>query len=262
MALIQARCKSQSLCREIDFLAFLPSGEMDDVLQGENPFANRTSFKTLYLLHGFHGNCGSWFLNSRVMQYAREKRLAVICPSGENSFYTDNRNNNRFATFVSDELIQMTRYMFNLSHNREDTFIAGLSMGGYGSLRLGLSHSDTYGAIGAFSLALITSMDGQDESGISEMNQYLGFDMFLNIFSDLGKIGGSYDLKTLVRNCENLPGMYIACGTEDSLIETNRSYHRFLNENKIEHTYEEWTGIHDYVFWDTAVKKFIEWLGL
>ena len=98
-------------------------------------------YKTLYLLHGLLGNYTDWVTRTRIQEWAEAKNLVVVMPSGDNSFYVDQEvKNNDFGIFIGTELIEVTRKMFHLSNRRDDTFIAGLSMGGFGALRNGLKY--------------------------------------------------------------------------------------------------------------------------
>ena len=97
---------------------------------------------TLYLLHGYTGNQVDWLYRSDIEKWAMQHGYAVIMPSGGNSFYLDNETTGeRYGVFIGEELVEVTRKMFPLSHKREDTVIAGLSMGGYGAIRNGLRYA-------------------------------------------------------------------------------------------------------------------------
>ena len=140
-------------------------------------------YKTLYLLHGLLGNCTDWVMNTNIQRLAEDRNLAVVMPSGENSFYVNQiLPNNDFGEYIGRELVEMTRRMFPLSHKREDTFIAGLSMGGFGALRNGLKYHETFGYIAVLSGAL----------QIFEMSSEApGHDLFHEdaVFGDLSQAG-------------------------------------------------------------------------
>jgi S-formylglutathione hydrolase FrmB len=142
MSLLQVSFRSAALHRKVPMQVILPS---DAEIGSAGPF------KTLYLLHGLMDNCQGWTSNTRIERWAMERNLAVVMPSAENSFYVDMPYGSScfgdFGVYVGKELVEMTRKMFRPSLNREDTFIAGLSMGGFGALRNGLKYSDTFGYI-------------------------------------------------------------------------------------------------------------------
>ena len=152
MALIQANFMSRSLLRTVPIQVILPA---DKFSFSENLPHEEKPFKTLYLLHGIFGNYTDWTANTRIQRWAEEKNLAVVMPSGDNSFYVDHpQSGSIYGSFIGEELVEITRKMFPLSRKREDTFIGGLSMGGYGAVRNGLKYYNTYSHIITLSGAL------------------------------------------------------------------------------------------------------------
>ena len=157
MALIQVNYLSNALARTVPVNVILPADKVDSKT---HRYARREKpFKTLYLLHGMFGNYTDWCANTRVQRWAEERNLAVVMPSGDNMYYVNSLLPfNDYGAFVGEELPQVMRAMFPLSGAREDTFIAGLSMGGFGALRNGFKYADTFSRIGALSSA-ITVLD-------------------------------------------------------------------------------------------------------
>ena len=154
MALMEVNFFSKALMRPVTMNVILP---VDKVFFGEETEEENKPFKTLYLLHGVMGNYTDWVTGTCIKRWAEEKNLAVVMPSGANMFYMDHPNaNENYSEFIGKELVKITRRMFPLSHKKEDTFIAGLSMGGYGAIRNGLKYHDTFGYIIGLSSALIT----------------------------------------------------------------------------------------------------------
>ena len=144
MALIQLNYVSNALQRTVPVQVILPV----DKLTPDGRLPAPKKFKTLYLLHGYLGNYTDWVSGTRIQRWAEERDLAVVMPSGDNAFYVDRPvTGNNYGSFVGEELVEITRRMFPLSDKREDTFIGGLSMGGYGALRNGLKYHETFGAI-------------------------------------------------------------------------------------------------------------------
>ena len=260
MAILECNMFSNCIGRTITFNAVIPVGKnrmferVDDEVK---------PFKTLYLLHGILNNHMTYLTRSRIQELAEEHNLAVIMPSGEYSFYVDNPNGCNFGQFIGEELVEETRKMFNLSKRREDTFIAGLSMGGYGALRNGFKYNKVFSKIGAMSSAAILwdIINTTDHSIIPPVGR--GF--YENIFGDLDKLDGSdKDLKALVvglkEKKEIIPEIFMACGTEDFLLENNRKFVNFLKEEGIEFIYNESAGAHEWVFWNEYLEKIIKWL--
>ncbi|UTY40586.1 esterase family protein [Allocoprobacillus halotolerans] len=257
MALVQVDFVSQKLKRTVTINAIIPV----DKESGKR----KEKFKTLYLLHGIFGNYTDWVCGTRIQRWAQDHDLAVIMPSGENKFYVDNDNSHEyFSQFIGEELIEVTRAMFPLSHQREDTFIAGLSMGGYGALTNGLKYHQTFGYIAALSSALMidTFVEAKDGKDVPYMmkRSYL-----TSVFGDLTKLKGSdKDYKALIEKLDvkDVPAIYMACGTEDALLTQNRDYRDFLKAHHIPLTYEEGPGGHEWDFWDRYIKRVLEWLPI
>jgi S-formylglutathione hydrolase FrmB len=219
---------------------------------------------TVYMLHGYSGICTDWLYGASVAELAQRHGFAVFCPSGENSFYLDDADGGcNYATFVAKELVQFTRRLFPLSDKKEDTAIAGFSMGGYGALRNGLHYDDTFGAVFAFSSALfmdrLAAMKPGESDFIGNTTAY-----FERWFGNLSQLPGSdKDPAALAQNYiarhNKLPLMYTACGTEDFGVDGCRKYGELLTKLDPETKYEEWQGEHNWKFWDAAIEKAFKW---
>lgn len=264
MAFIQADFFSESFMRTVTIHAIVP---VDKVFEPGKKKRERKPFKTLYLLHGIYGNYTDWITGTRIMRWAQDRNLAVILPSGENHFYIDCEKSNEFyGKFIGEELVQVTRDLFYLSDKREDTFIAGLSMGGYGAIRNGLKYHNTFGCIAGLSSALVlekamNSVDGEEIPLIDRRSFYE------SVFGDPGKLKGSdKDCKALAlklkQEGKRIPKIYLACGSEDFLLRENLDFRDFLKENGIDVTFVEAPGAHEWDFWDTHIKKVLDWLPL
>lgn len=268
MAILQVNFMSKTLMRTVPMQVILP---VDKLVFPGMPVREEKPFKTLYLLHGVFGNYTDWLSGTRIQRWAEEKNLVVVMPSGDNAFYVDQAaSGNLYGEFIGKELVEVTRKMFHLSDRREDTFIAGLSMGGYGAIRNGLKYYETFGCVAGLSSALILE---------STLNMTYDAPFFIqnrayaeSCFGDLNEaIKGDKNPKVLAKmikekmsNDENthFPNLYMACGTEDSLVDNNRDFRDYLKENDLPVTYEEGPGVHDWEFWDTYIKKVLDWLPL
>ena len=184
MALMEVNFFSKALMRPVTMNVILPA---DKVFFGEETEEENKPFKTLYLLHGVMGNYTDWVTGTCIKRWAEEKNLAVVMPSGANMFYMDHPNaNENYSEFIGKELVKITRRMFPLSYKKEDTFIAGLSMGGYGAIRNGLKYHDTFGYIAGLSSAMIL-----EKMGIADDSSPMFFEKksFLeSVFGDLSRI--------------------------------------------------------------------------
>ena len=254
---------SQSLMRTVPVNVILPIDKM--LFPGMKKREDKP-YQTLYLLHGVFGNCTDWVNETRIQRYAQEHDLAVVMPSGDNAFYLDHpgRGDN-YGDFIGKELVSMTRKIFPLSEKREDTFIGGLSMGGYGAIRNGLKYHETFGHILALSSALVLeeAVQRTDDDGF-----------FLNTRSYAEACFGSLDealesdrnpkylVNRLLDQGAVLPQIYMACGRDDGLADFNRDFAAFLKEKGADVFYEEGPGGHEWDFWDAYIKKGIERLPL
>lgn len=263
MAVFQIDYRSNCLKGSTHITAVIPAEKPN--IPGAPTVDKDKPFKTLYLLHGYTGYNNDWLYNTRIMRLSTIYNVAAIMPSGGNSFYLDDEIKGEYwEKLISEELVDFTRRVFPLSREREDTTIAGLSMGGYGALRLGLKHSDVFGSIFAFSSALITDEIARLKEG--EGNTVAPYSYYRHVFGELPRLVGSDKdpkalAKTLAVSGAVLPKIFMACGTEDSLLlEQNRDFDRYLTQNKIAHEYRESAGFHDWNFWDEYIEKAMEWL--
>lgn len=261
MAFVQMNLLSKSLMRTVPVNVILPADKM--TFPGM-PEREDKPYKTLYLLHGIFGNYSDWVCGTRIQRYAEENDLAVVMPSGDNAFYVDQpAGNNFYGEFVGRELVELTRKIFPLSREREDTFIGGLSMGGYGAMRNGLKYSDTFGYIVALSgalhleeMAARTSDEGIFFEGRSYAEACFG-DLSAVLESDKNP---KYLAKQMKSAGKQFPKIYMACGDEDSLLPDNQEMARFLKQLGANVTFEVGPGAHEWDFWDTYIKKAIAWL--
>lgn len=256
MAILQVNFLSRALFRTVPAYVILPTDRI--------PAAEDKPFPTLYLLHGLLGNYTDWVHNTRIQQLAEDKRLAVVMPSGDNSFYVDNPVSKN-GVFIGQELVQLTRRMFPLSHRRADTFIAGLSMGGFGALRNGLCYPETFGYIAGLSSAVHlfeTPLDdparnvGYEDAAFGDMREAMKTDK--NPRVALQNLLAAREADASVP----LPKIYLACGTEDTLLGPNRVYRDLFRAAGIDLTYEEGPGKHDWDFWNTYIGHVLDWLPL
>ncbi len=261
MALIQVNFMSKTLLRTVPLRVILP---VDKFTRPGMPVREDKPYKTLYLLHGLFGNCTDWISGTRIQRWAEEKNLAVVMPSGDNSFYLDQpASGNLYGEFIGQELVEITRKMFPLSHDREDTYIGGLSMGGYGAIRNGLKYHKTFGYIAGLSSAfhILEDIENIEDRIIAYEASCFG-NLQEAVSSDKNPRVIVKKLKEEMGGDVQFPKIFLACGTEDSLIDVNRAYRDFFIENGIDLTYYEEPGQHDWDFWDLCIQKVLAWLPL
>lgn len=264
MAILQVTFLSECLGRTVPLTVILPTDKMS--MPGQTRIKRTEPFQTLYLLHGIVGSHGDWLYGTRIQRWAEERNLAVVMPSGDNMMYLDNPVD-KYGEYIGRELVEFTRSSFPLSHKREDTFIGGLSMGGFGALRNGLKYHETFGAIVALSAALVVDekllIPVEHPIFPSDREDYrrwvYGKDLQKTLVSD---VNPSWQIGELVRQGIQLPAIYMAVGQEDFLLENNRRFHGLLEELKVPHEYVEDPGAHEWDFWDSHIKAALDWLPL
>lgn len=262
MALLHVNFSSDSLKRTVPMYVILPADKRSasgGMIHGP--------FKTLYLLHGLLGNCTDWVTSTPIGSWAAQKKLAVVMPSGDNSFYVDQLTvNNDYGTFIGQELVELTRNMFPLSCKREDTFIAGLSMGGYGAIRNGLKYYKNFGWIAGFSNAIHMfelPLDAPNRSAYFNADLCFG-DIREAMRSDKNPRVAAEGLKKAAASDPEIrfPKIYLSCGLQDDLLPSNRSFRDYLLENGFDVTYQEADGGHDWDFWRSQLRELLAWLPL
>lgn len=253
---------SNCLGRNVTFRFILPTDAPED-WKKENAYFQRP-MKTLLLLHGFSGSCDDWFSGSAIQELASLYNLAVICPTGENSFYLDGPETGRkYGTFVGEELMGYARKTFGLSEDPADTFVGGLSMGGFGAIHTGLAYPHTFSKIFALSSALIVHNIERMKPG--DADPMANYDYYKLVFGELENLSSSPNnpeeqIRRLKQSGTKIPEIYMACGTEDFLINENHLFRDFLKEQNVPFHYCEDKGIHNWAFWNQFLEPAIQWL--
>ena len=216
--------------------------------------------KTLWLLHGLSGNHTDWMRFTSIERYAKKHRLAVVMPSAERSWYTDTAYNANYFSFVTKELPELCFKTFRrLSRRREDNIVAGLSMGGYGALKAALSFPEKYGSCISLSGSLDITRKGRP-CNLNEWRSIFGFDLE----SPLELEGGEHDLFAIAAKAKVagnvFPKIYMWCGTEDGLIQVNRSFDQTLTELGVAHKFESSEGDHSWKWWDLHIQSALDWI--
>ena len=124
-----------------------------DVILPQLPSAGEPgrTVPVMYLLHSLTKSHSSWQRMTSIERFAIQHGVIVIMPDAHQSSYADMLHGNSYFTYIADELPQIMRGFFPLTDRREETFICGSSMAGYGALKIGLNRPWQYGAIGSLS---------------------------------------------------------------------------------------------------------------
>ncbi len=249
MSQLSIKYNSQALNRSVRFEMYIPNDRPQEAPQ---------KLRTLFLLHGYTGDAGNWVPEWLMQKYG----FAVVAPSGENGFWLDGLSTGRkYCTFVGTELVDYIRRTFGLAASAEDTYIMGLSMGGFGALHTALTYPQNFGKAAAMSSALIVHQISGMKPG--EDNGVANYDYYHECFGDLDSVLESDSnpevlAKRLKDSGARIPEIFMSCGTEDFLLEPNREFHRYLESIAVPHTYLESSGAHDMGFWNEYTLKFIE----
>ena len=222
--------------------------------------AEGATYKTLWLLHGLSDDHSAWMRYSSIERYAAQHGIAVVMPNADRSWYTDTVCGARYFTYITDELPALLRgCLKGMSAAREDNLVAGLSMGGYGALKLALTYPERYDACIALSSAVDVNRKGRP-CNMAEWQGIFGFDMT----SPADLVGTEHDLFALADRCAQqgkcLPALHIWCGTEDFLIAENRNFHAHLEQLGLPHVYEESQGDHSWKWWDLHIEEGLRWV--
>lgn len=257
MAFIQCDFYSETLGICTSMNVILPQSTRSQV--GMQGTAGAGKHPVLWLLHGRSDDHTIWCRRTSIERYVAELGLAVVMPAGGLSFYSNMVSGQRFGDFFENELPGIARSFFPLSDKREDNFIAGLSMGGYGTMRLALAHPERYAAAASLSGVL-------DIAELCESAEPWRRSMMATVFGDKldGLRGSDFDLLHLLKKHltagTDLPRLYACCGAQDFLIEHNRTFDAFCREQGVPLRYVENQGAHEWSYWDRMIQDVLAWL--
>jgi S-formylglutathione hydrolase FrmB len=211
--------------------------------------------KVLYLLHGLSDDASAWQRFSSIETVARDYGLIVVMPSVGRSFYSDQPNGQAYFSYLTEELPQYLADVFAIQPRRENTLIAGLSMGGYGAFKTALRYPERFFAAASFSgvlsLAIMSTHPGDQRQP-----------EFEHLFGDLNQLNGSeHDplvwLQRAAQKPAALPKLFIACGKQDDLYPLNVMFNAACQKLGVAVDYHEEDGAHTWPFWDKQIKRFL-----
>lgn len=243
MAFLTMHTLSQQLKMTTVINVIFPDSTKMDV-----PLSER---KVLYLLHGLYDNGTGWLRRTNIEVYAEKYGLVVVMPSVDRSFYCDNVNGMNYFSYVTKELPEYMGKVFGLSQKKEDNFIAGLSMGGYGAMRAALSYPEQYFAVGSFSgvLALEPLLQMADDETTNE------YPFLMSAFSNLDTT--PLNPPNLLKKNNDLK-IYVACGLQDYLLSATKIFETKAKALDVEATFVYEDGEHTWPFWDRHIALFLD----
>ncbi|MCI8443497.1 MAG: esterase family protein [Provencibacterium sp.] len=256
MALLHVDFFSEVLgmCCQMDVI--LPQRTQGQIGLTGNALAGK--YPTLYLLHGMSDDHTIWQRRTSIERYVSELGWAVVMPAVQLGWYTNMRHGGRYFDYVAKELPRICREFFpSMSSSPQDTYVAGLSMGGYGALKLALAAPETFGAAASLSGAVDIARRCEEQDGKEPL--------WTNVFGLASHVRGSENdlfalAESLASSGEKLPPLYMWCGTEDFLINDNRRLRDSLNGWGYSLHYEESAGAHRWDCWDEKIQSVLAWL--
>ena len=257
MAFIQCDFHSDILGMASSMNVILPQPASTQI--GMSSGNRKEKYPVLYLLHGCSDDHTIWGRRTSIERYVAGLDLIVVMPNAHRSYYTDMKSGGKYWTFISEELPQIVESFFPVSSKREDNFVAGLSMGGYGALKLALRCPEKFAAVA--SLSGVTDLAAMWKEGQGRNKD------FSRIFGSpeefLGSNNDLFELAKELKNSEKeIPAFFQACGTEDFLYNGNIRFRDYLKKLDIEFHYQESPGIHCWDFWDANIQDVLKWLPL
>ena len=249
MALIELKFFSQSLGMQAEAYVVMPqkatSGEI-----GISGKSDDDAYKCLYLLHGLSDDHSIWLRRTSIERYAADYGICVVMPCGGRSFYTDMKYGMKYFTYITEELPRVVREFFKVSDKREDTYIAGLSMGGYGALKSALKRPDVFCA-------------GAGLSSVTDIRNSMFYETLVPVFGEGYVIPDDEDLfclATKTNTAIDKPRIYMGVGTEDFLYRDNIKLREHFKTLDYDYTYRESKGVHSWAFWDEYIQYVLKWM--
>jgi S-formylglutathione hydrolase FrmB len=210
-------------------------------------------FPVFYLLHGLSDDHSAWMRRTSIERYATQYAFIVVMPDGGRGFYLDALEGSAYETAIARDLVNFIDSRFQTIASRDGRCIGGLSMGGYGALHFALKFPKMFASANSHSGAVGFARNPArwaDSPMQAEIQRITG----------ATPQGSDFDLYALSEKADttSLPKLLIDCGTEDFLIEENRAFHRHLEAHAIPHQYREYSGAHNWEYWDAHVQDALE----
>ncbi len=248
------KLNSKLMAREMPYRVVLPTNY--------NQSNEKTFYPVVYLLHGLTGHFENWTNQGKVAEYAAKYNFIIVTPEGNNGWYTDSASvpNDKYESYIIQELIPEIDKKYRTLKDKNHRVMAGLSMGGYGSMKFGLKYPEMFSLVGSFSGALGAGTWTQKDVGAKGVIA----ESLLSVFGiENSQARQANDVFKLVREMpadkiKTLPFIYVDCGTEDILYQNNRNFADLLVERKIPHEFRELPGIHDWRFWNSQIQEFLQ----
>lgn len=281
MALLHVNFYAQTLGMASSMDVILPETNQGIGVGGMPPWDGESLLPVLYLLHGSSDDHTIWQRRTSIERYCAGRRLAVVMPCAHLSAYTNQRYGARYFDFLTQELPDICTKMFRISRAPEDTFIAGLSMGGYGALKAAFNYPDRYAMVAGLSSGVdrlwllpeslrdFTSVQQLEPLRDSDPALFEKMVLFFRNFGTPAQFAQNEQDNLFLlarRQAERgvkLPPIYLACGTEDPLAwEPNLRFRALLDEVGIPYFWRQEPGVHEWRLWDLFIQDVLDRLPI
>ena len=244
---------SKLMAREMPYRVILPANYKNS--------NEKTFYPVLYLLHGLTGHFDNWTNKTKLADYAEKYNYIIVMPEGDNGWYSDSATapNDKYESYIIKELIPEIDKKFRTVADKKHRAVAGLSMGGYGSVKFGLKYAEMFSLVGSFSGALGAASLTEKEVGTKGAVAESILGVFGKAMSETRQANDIFQMIKEISpdKIKSLPFVYLDCGTEDFLYQNNRDFANLLQEKKVPHEFRELPGIHDWKFWDSQIQEFL-----
>lgn len=254
-------------CETLEFQAAHLDGtavKFSIILPGDYTGGDRR-FPVLYLLHGYGGHYSDWCEKTHIVDYAKPYEEIIVMPEGENGWYVNNYTNPKmqWENYIIEDLIPYVDAHYRTVASRDGRAIAGLSMGGYGAMFLGLKHHEMFSAVASLSGVVGSADMKRWDKPLTKSKQTKNENPGVQrtILEDFGPVRNparkDEDPFLLIRKLtrESCPQLYLAIGWGDSLLGENREFVALLAQLKMPYRYAEVPGKHEWRVWDEQVQR-------
>ena len=238
--------QSSALRRDMNYRVLLP----------QDYATSQRRYPVLYLLHGLGGDYTDWTTRSNIAEYTRTLPLIVVMPDGNNAWYT-NSDEGAYETYILEDLQADVVKKYRTINSRYGRAIAGLSMGGYGSLKMALKRPAAFAVVGSFSGALNVTRQGELETLINKPEAERIGKIFGTASSEVRRANDVFALAATLKPAA-APYIYVDCGiTDNALIAANRDLVAALHKSGVTYEYHEVQGAHSWDYWDRRIREFL-----
>lgn len=238
--------RSQALQREMAYCLLLPA-EYE---------ASKRSYPVLYLLHGLWGTENDWLALTNIADQVKALPLIVVMPQADDSWYVNaaTRPEARYEDYIFGDLVREIEAHYRAQKDRDGRFVAGLSMGGYGSLKEGLKQPQEVAVVGAFSAVFNAARGVRLDIKTPEIAFGPADSPTRRENDDLTLLGRAEP--------SSLPYIFVMTGLDDPLVlRDNRDFINVAQVLRIRYEYHELPGKHDWAFWQKCLEQFLRVLG-